>query len=333
MKQKIVDTSIDISEGGRARMYWAARKVSGKQQKLTQSTENEVDLQAILKTYNLKGFEFGNWLNNDERYDHVLACQSALADLASIIGSKNIGMDTLIGIAFGARGTSKALAHYEPRLNMINLTKEKGAGSLAHEYGHAIDFNIGRFIDQHPRFQELTAGCDMIKENKLITLKGGDIRCIANIIVTAIKKTPSYARMKERQLNEYWFRPTELFARAFEQYISFRLKKRNRKNLYLAKSWTHYTTSPVYWKENEFEPIAKLFNRFMLYLKDSLQGKQTTGNGKWQMLPPAAPARKATKTTAKTTTAKSMAAPKKTAQKKAATKRKTTKKQAIKTRQ
>ena len=159
MKQKIVDTSIDISEGGRARMYWAARKVSGKQQKLTQSTENEVDLQAILKTYNLKGFEFGNWLNNDERYDHVLACQSALLDLASIIGSKNIGMDTLIGIAFGARGSSKALAHYEPRLNMINLTKEKGAGSLAHEYGHAIDFNIGRYVDQHKLFMELTAGC------------------------------------------------------------------------------------------------------------------------------------------------------------------------------
>ena len=32
------------------------------------------------------------------------------------------------------------MAHYEPARNVINLTRLKGAGSLAHEWGHALDY-------------------------------------------------------------------------------------------------------------------------------------------------------------------------------------------------
>lgn len=49
-----------------------------------------------------------------------------------------------LAIAFGARGSGRALAHFEPSRNVINLTKMKGAGSLAHEWGHAFDFNVGQ---------------------------------------------------------------------------------------------------------------------------------------------------------------------------------------------
>lgn len=48
-----------------------------------------------------------------------------------------------LAIAFGARGSGTALAHFEPARNVINLTKLKGAGSLAHEWGHALDFFLG----------------------------------------------------------------------------------------------------------------------------------------------------------------------------------------------
>lgn len=48
-----------------------------------------------------------------------------------------------LAIAFGARGKGKALAHYEPARVVINLTKMKGAGSLAHEWGHAFDDFLG----------------------------------------------------------------------------------------------------------------------------------------------------------------------------------------------
>lgn len=48
-----------------------------------------------------------------------------------------------LAIAFGARGKGRALAHYEPARVVINLTKMKGAGSLAHEWGHAFDDFLG----------------------------------------------------------------------------------------------------------------------------------------------------------------------------------------------
>lgn len=270
MKQKIVDTSLDISEGGRARMYWKARQVSGKQTSLTQSKSKEVDLQAILKTYNLKGFEFGNWLNNDERYDHVLACQSALLDLAAIIGSKNIGMDTLIGIAFGARGSSKAAAHYEPRLNMINLTKKTGAGCLAHEYGHAIDYNFGRFIDQHKIYDALTGGQSTAEKG---IRAGGQFRVLANLIVDKAKDTDSYRKLKKMNPGEYWYRRTEVFARSFEQYIAWRLGKKGKRNNYLAHPWSYYTKSKAYWSEKDFKCLTSYFDQFIEYLAAYMKGK------------------------------------------------------------
>lgn len=49
-----------------------------------------------------------------------------------------------LAIAFGARGRGRANAHFELARNVINLTKMSGAGSLAHEWGHAFDFKVGQ---------------------------------------------------------------------------------------------------------------------------------------------------------------------------------------------
>lgn len=51
-----------------------------------------------------------------------------------------------LAIAFGSRGKGNALAHYEPGRVVINLTKMKGAGSLAHEFGHALDDMLGQRV-------------------------------------------------------------------------------------------------------------------------------------------------------------------------------------------
>lgn len=59
-----------------------------------------------------------------------------------------------LAIAFGARGSGGALAHYEPERNVINLTKMKGAGCLAHEWGHALDNKIGRECGAKSYFTE-----------------------------------------------------------------------------------------------------------------------------------------------------------------------------------
>lgn len=51
-----------------------------------------------------------------------------------------------LALAFGARGGGKAIAHYEPVRKVINITKLRGAGSLAHEFGHALDHWLGDML-------------------------------------------------------------------------------------------------------------------------------------------------------------------------------------------
>ena len=96
----------------------------------------------FLKDIKVRGGQFGNWENNEERAKNLNACSDAFKDLAVALNvdSTKIGLGGKLGIAFGARGRGNALAHYEPLHNVINLTKMRGAGSLAHEWGHALDY-------------------------------------------------------------------------------------------------------------------------------------------------------------------------------------------------
>jgi hypothetical protein len=95
----------------------------------------------LMKEFNLRGVEFGNWVNDSSGLFHLKRSAEAFDDLADIIGvdKKDISLNGRLAIAFGARGKGGALAHYEPDRKVINMTKHGGAGSLAHEWGHAMD--------------------------------------------------------------------------------------------------------------------------------------------------------------------------------------------------
>lgn len=268
MHNKLVDTDLNISQKGRAQKFWQYKPIKTKHSKESEKYEN-VDLREILKDYKLRGFEFGNWLSNSERYDNVLACESALNDLKRILGTNNIGLDNMVGIAFGARGMNKALAHYESTMNMINLTKQRGAGSLAHEYGHAIDWNFGRYVDQNKHYNWLSGGHSISK--KLDDNTGGQFRYYVNLIVDAIKGTISYAKIE--QAGEYWQRRNEVFARGFEQYICYRLRKLGTNNQYLTKSWFTYTNNNAYLSEKSFESVAPYFDKLVEEFKKYANGK------------------------------------------------------------
>lgn len=265
MKGKITDTNNTINKGGRAEKYWRHKPVKSKASSPVRS-KDEIDLHKILERYNLKGFEFGNWLNNDERYDRVLACEDSLAELAKIMGTKNLGMDGLVGIAFGARGSKGALAHYEPDYNMINITKEKGDGCLAHEFGHALDYNIGRHVDQHKDYNYLSGG-----RSVAISLDdniGGKIRNNMNLVVDLAAKT-----LKDRLKGypDYWKRRNEIFARLFEQYCAYKLKQEGYRDKFLTSSWQDYVESPVYWSSAEFTKLLPAMDTLIKNMKVAMK--------------------------------------------------------------
>lgn len=119
----------------------------------------------MLKTFQFKGGEFGNWLNENDRQQSLNYGYDALLDLSKAlsISPTDISLDGKLSIAFGSRGSGDALAHYEPTREVINLTKMRGAGSLAHEWGHALDDIIGKklgysgFLTDNFRYSDSTS--------------------------------------------------------------------------------------------------------------------------------------------------------------------------------
>ena len=105
----------------------------------------EITGQHYLDTFRFRGGEFGNWMNQNDRQASLNMGFEALKDLASAlqISDQDIAYQGTLAIAFGARGSGNAAAHYEPLRKVINLTKMHGAGSLAHEWWHGLDDYLG----------------------------------------------------------------------------------------------------------------------------------------------------------------------------------------------
>ncbi len=140
----------------------------------------------MLREFNFKGGEFGNWLNELDRQQSLNYCYDALKDLSKAlnISPKDVALNNSLSIAFGSRGEGNALAHYEEERTVINLTKMKGAGSLAHEWGHALDHALGRvatgtdeFITEYRgdyRNENLKIVKDLIETMKYKTVSNGE---------------------------------------------------------------------------------------------------------------------------------------------------------------
>lgn len=96
----------------------------------------------LMKEFGLRGVQFGRSLPDRERQAHVNLAYDAFDQLAAALGipRKAIGFDGRLGLAFGSRGRGRAFAHFETITNVINLTRNRGGGSLAHEWMHAYDY-------------------------------------------------------------------------------------------------------------------------------------------------------------------------------------------------
>ncbi|MCP1109685.1 LPD1 domain-containing protein [Ohessyouella blattaphilus] len=121
--------------------------------------------QDYLDTFGFRGGEFGNWMNHNDRQASLNMGFDALKDLAAAlkISDRDVSYGGSLSIAFGARGSGNAVAHYEPLRQVINLTKMNGAGSLAHEWWHGLDDHLGGklgaggLLSENPRKHPLMA--------------------------------------------------------------------------------------------------------------------------------------------------------------------------------
>ena len=110
----------------------------------------DVTAEEFEKQFGFRGGEFGSWMKQgtgaQERQFMLNSSYDALMDLSDLLGipPKAISLEGSLGIAFGSRGSGWASAHFEPSNLVINLTKTRGAGALAHEWFHALDNYFAR---------------------------------------------------------------------------------------------------------------------------------------------------------------------------------------------
>ena len=295
----------------------------------------------MAKSLGLHEVEYGHWVGGEdqsERQWHTESAHAALYDLAHVLGiaPEQIGQRKegeakgRLTMAFGSRGSGRFAATYHPAEKVINITKIAGKGSLAHEWGHFLDYMIrhvsaegsgkpgstaaavmgsgmgaaispkvqaamsqvmttitrasasseGRFeshrrIEQRKRdyYDKLrdsraarTPGAEtersaalaneaeeirleisgMVKEHNAAVRGGGDFR----------PPTEFYA--SARKMGDYWQRPTELFARCFEAYVSDRLEEQGRQNTYLVCGAKPMEAHPGYYPSGDHRKNVNL---------------------------------------------------------------------------
>lgn len=110
----------------------------------------DIDSDRLRSTFGFKGVNFGTWMkgkaNEAERQLHLNHAYDSFMDLAEVLDvpPKAVSLNGMLGLAIGAQGRGGYAAHFVPGVNEINLTRGAGAGSLAHEFGHALDHYFAR---------------------------------------------------------------------------------------------------------------------------------------------------------------------------------------------
>ncbi len=235
--------------------------------------EEDVSPELFAETFGFRGVEFGNWVENGKRQDNLNQAYDALMDLSAALNlpPKALSLSGSLSLAFGARGRGgrqAPSAHYEPVKVVINLTKQSGAGSLAHEWLHAVDNYFARRDGGSP-VAMMTKG----------TRYAGDVREEVRQAFQGIRECirgtgfhHRCMRLDSRRKDSYWSQPEEMTARAFEVYIKEDLLAQGIRNDYLVnvrdkESWDKATENSAmkgtypYPAGTELEPIRKAFDK------------------------------------------------------------------------
>lgn len=183
-------------------------------------------------TFGFRGVQFGNYVEGARRQEELNKAHDALMDLSDVLGChpSALSLDGELGLAFGARGRGgkgAPKAHYEPGHTVINLTKTNGAGSLAHEWFHALDNHAART-------SETSTGVYATAETRR---DGGSAQPFAGLIKEISSETGIISRASDLdrvRTSPYFATSIEVAARSFEAWVIDKLEDRGVRNDYLA---------------------------------------------------------------------------------------------------
>lgn len=216
--------STNIRPSGRVDRYWNDLTINAQNWGVEKRNEKfYFEPSAAVEHFGLYSIEFGNWLNQEERFGFMYATLVTLRDIGAVTGVKQskLGMGKRLALAFGARGNGgRAAAFYIPEpYHLINLTKTNGRGSFCHEYGHAVDFYFkGASGWQSTRKQPDYSGIRTDSVDYLFE------KAIEIVLWKDNGEPSSYQNWLLKQ-TEYYNRRNEIWARMCERYFMWKFKE------------------------------------------------------------------------------------------------------------
>ncbi len=208
----------------------------------------DISEEAVIKTFGFSGIEYGNSMTQIDRTTYLNEAYDGFMDIAELLDvpPQALSLGGTLGLAFGSRGRGgrrAALAHFEPGNNAINLTRMKGAGSMAHEYGHAFAnylYRLSRGTQGSRSAGDITTSIDkQVTRGGDKEIMGGNLRAPVAEAVAEVLRAMRYRPIKDSDYKTetllmegarkadrldgrktpYWATIEEMFARSFETYV------------------------------------------------------------------------------------------------------------------
>lgn len=219
--------------------------------------DEEISLDQLKRRFMFRRVEFASKLDDRDKKELLNLAYDAMNDLCAVIGvpPEYISFRGELSIGFGLKGSKNAAAQYEPDKKLLNMTRARYGGTLAHEWFHAFDYYNGT---GNSFASEMTPN-QVWKE------------FISGLTITDyFKRCEGFSVSRG---NSYWNNTVEKCARGFETYTWTEMKKRGWCNNYLVSR-----IKP--WKDDDdatfpypFEDEQEIFT-----LYDNLIKKTADGN-------------------------------------------------------
>ncbi|WP_337746798.1 LPD5 domain-containing protein [Victivallis vadensis] len=291
LKQYVPATRSDVNRGRIGQDYRGGKDVTP---------------EMFQEKFGFRGVQFGNWVGKtEERQQNLNEAYDALHDLAGLlnVSTQALSLNGELGLAFGARGkggVDPASAHYEPDHVVINLTRRNGAGSLAHEWFHALDNYFSRKGGVPTGY--LSSG----KRGDFAGVRPEMVQAFRKVIAELHDKTGIFdrsERLDEVRSKPYWSTDIEVAARAFESYLHDRLETAGGSSDYLVNlvGESAFTTDMLkaiggktdlqdvypYPTQKESAAVKKIFDEFVGTLREkSENGRAVLFSLPEKLLPP-----------------------------------------------
>lgn len=190
--------------------------------------DDQVDFSDIKDTFGFNTIKVGHWVTKPERLMMANIIYDALADLTLILNIPNrvIGLRNTLNLAYGTGGQLGVQAHYDPNSRTLALAKQAGQGALAHEWWHAFDHYICKFLFSKvnafnfasaiwltrpiDNAHRLNIYLDALFKNLFLSSSGQQASNYMKRSMSLDKSTGIF----------YFSKPEELTARSFEHFIA-----------------------------------------------------------------------------------------------------------------